>query len=319
VSHLLPLPGLDGSNPLAFLAALGTLVVLDQLSLSSTSPDWLQEKPSLSWGIANCPNVPVLHLPGHTPSHTEFAEFLNSRLARSVEDHWSARVVRMLELGFRKDANRDFRWIKETAFPPRPENRLRLDWVTALSCESVIDADSQLQTVRCDYLIGNLKSLMAASTVGHLQRSLFADWDYADGLSNQSLHWEPGEDRRHAHQWHQPSGDPTRRWRGGMLGANRLALEAWPLYPSFPHGPDRVTTRGFRGTRADSTFWTWPLWNSRLTTDGVASILSLSALHSEIGRGEGTSFFSFGVAAAFRSQRILVGKTPNLTPSIAVE
>ena len=226
------------------------------------------------------------------------------------------------------------------AVPPRPADRHRLDWVTALSCESALDADSQLQTVRCDYLIGNLKSLLAGAGADHLRRTLFDAWDYADGLSNQSLHWESSEDRRHAYQWHQPNGDPTRKRRGGMLGANRLALEAWPLFPSFPDGGDRVRTRGFRGNRAGSTFWLWPLWRSRLTPDAVASILSLpnimpSAGDTDLLRGLGVtadstvinpgrgnfdadSLRGLGVTAVYRSRRILVGKTPNLTPADAI-
>jgi CRISPR-associated endonuclease/helicase Cas3 len=222
----------------------------------------------------------------------------------------------MLELGLPKDAKRDFLPIRQLASPPLLQDRHRLDWVTALSCEAAIDADSQLQTVRCDYLIGNLKSLMALTKADHLQRSLFHNWDYADGLSNQSLHWEPSEDRRHAYQWYQPNGDPTRKKRGGMLGANRLALEAWPLFPSFPDGTERVHTRGFRGNRAMNTFWMWPLWSSCLTPDGVASMLSLLELQSN--SAETASLRDRGVTVVYRSQRILVGKTPNLTPADAI-
>src|SRR5262249_47524638 len=138
-----------------------------------------------------------------------------------------------------------------------------LDWVTALACEAVPEGASPLQTVRRDYLLGNLRSVMARTKAEQLRRALFEPWDYADSLDNQSLHWEPSEDRRHAYQWHMPNGDPTRKKRGGMLGANRLALEAWPLFPSFPAG-SRAATRGFQGNRASDTFWTWPLWRQPL-------------------------------------------------------
>ncbi|MDY3556760.1 hypothetical protein R5W24_005930 [Gemmata sp. JC717] len=252
----------------------------------------------------------MLHLPAPPPATVAFADFLAAGLAKRVEDHSAAWVVRMLELGLPKGAARDFASIARHAVPPRPEDRHRLDWVTALSCESAIDADSQLQTVRCDYLLGNIRSVMHRTGAGHLHRALFAPWDYGDSLNNQSLHWEPSEDRRHAYQWLVPTNSRSRE-TGGMLGANRLALEAWPLFPSFPDG-DRVRTRGFRGNRAASTFWLWPLWDSCLTADGVTSMLSLRGLQADPLGAD--SLRGFGVVSVFRSQRILVGKTPNLTP-----
>ncbi len=131
------------------------------------------------------------------------------------------------------------------------------------------------------------------------------------------LHWEPSEDRRHAYQWHMPSGDPTRKKRGGMLGANRMALEAWPLFPSFPAG-QRVATRGFQGDRASDTFWTWPLWRHPLTKDAIASVLGLPALQAEAKEIDAQAMRDRGVFAAFRLQRILVGKTPNFTTALAL-
>ena len=155
-----------------------------------------------------------------------------------------------------------------------------MDWSVALACESVPEAASQLQTVRRDYLPDNLRSVMQRTRTEHLMRSLFQLWDYADALDNQSLHWEPTEDRRHAYQWNMPSGDPTRKRRGGMLGANRLALEAWPLFPSFPDR-DRVQTRGFMGNRVSNTFWIWPLWNFPATLPVIESLMSLEALQQK--------------------------------------
>src|SRR5439155_5438514 len=60
----LALPGLDGSNPLAFLAALGILVVCDRLSRMTDHPDWLGGPVKLSWGNGNSHHAPVLHIVG---------------------------------------------------------------------------------------------------------------------------------------------------------------------------------------------------------------------------------------------------------------
>jgi CRISPR-associated endonuclease/helicase Cas3 len=274
----------------------------------------LAQSPKLSWGISDGLYLPMLHF-SSLPSQDEFVETLVNFLPRTIDEHPSAWVVQMLEAGNKKDADRDYQIIKRLASQPRQTDRANLDWITALSCESAIDADSQLQTVRCDYLIGNLKTVLQRTLADHLARSLFQPWDYADALDNQSLHWEPTEDRRHAYQWHMPSGDPTRKLRGGMLGANRLALEAWPLFPSFPDG-DRVNTRGFRGNRANNTFWTWPLWQFPATVPVIESLLSLPELQKATEQFNPPT--AQGIHSVFRLQRILVGKTPNFTTAVAL-
>ncbi len=309
--HALPLTGLDGANPLAFLAALGTLVACDQLSQSANVPDWLRGRIALSWGWEGVPGVPVLHLWGEPPPTVVFAEFLAGRLERTPEAHPMAAAVSILEVA--EKARRDR--IRQFHPPVGAGDRSARDWLAALLCETIPAAASQLQTVRRDYLLGNLRSVMQRTEGEHLCRSLFEPWDYADSLNNQSLHWEPSEDRRHAYQWLVPTNARSRE-TGGMLGANRLALEAWPLFPSFPEGNERVRTRGFRGNRAANTFWLWPLWSSCLTANGIASILSLSELQSDPIAAD--PLRELGVTAAYRSQRILVGKTPNLTPADAI-
>ena len=321
--HRLPLPGLDGGNPLAFLAAIGTLVVCHELSRSENSPEWLAGPVALSWGSDGFPHMPVLHLPGAPASTGVFVEALAELLPRSPDRHACIWAVKMLD-ALLNEKSRDLAdLIHEQCKFVQEIDRPRLDWVTALAVEqrkvkgkdSAPDAASRLQTVRRDYLLDNIRQVMKLTQAAHLERSLFHTWDYADSLANQSLHWEPTEDRRHAYQWHMPSGDPTRNKRGGMLGANRLALEAWPLFPSFATG-DRVATRGFKGYRASDTFFSWPLWNRPLSVDVVASLLALNPLQSEepIIR----DFQHCNVSLGFRSQRILVGKTPNLTTARAI-
>jgi CRISPR-associated endonuclease/helicase Cas3 len=100
-----------------------------------------------------------------------------------------------------------------------------------------------------------------------------------------------------------------------MLGANRLALEAWPLFPAFPAG-DRIQTRGFSGVRANDTTWTWPLWGQPLTPDAVGAVLGLAALQAE--EADLDALHRLGVHVVFHCQRILIGKTPNLTAAAAL-
>jgi CRISPR-associated endonuclease/helicase Cas3 len=307
----LPLHGLDGANPLAFLAALGTLVACDHLSRSDIGPEWLHGSVALSWGSGYSPQTPVLHLPTVVPSATEFVKYLGEHLPRTPESHPCARVVKVLSNGNNDVAQS----IRELCGAPQEKDRPCLDWMTALILETAPEAASQLQTVRRDYLLDNIRQVMYLTKDNHLERSLFQTWDYADGLANQSLHWEPTEDRRHAYQWHMPSGDPTRKKRGGMLGANRLALEAWPLFPSFP-AANRSATRGFKGNRAYNTYFTWPLWTCPLTVDAVTSLLALEALQIE--EPSHRDLRHYNVPFAFRAQRILVGKTPNFTTARSI-
>jgi len=304
--HVLPLPGLDGANPLAYLAALGTLVVCHRLARAHDCPPWLQGPVSLSWDR----HTPVLHFPGTPPAPEALVEFWAAHCPCVLDVHPARFAVALFEN--KDDLARRFR---QYAVGEGGADREVLDWIGAHLSDIAPEATSQLLTVRRDYFPDNLRSILGRCRSEHLFRALFRPWDYADALDNQSLHWEPSEDRRHAYQWHMPSGDPTRKKRGGMLGANRLALEAWPLFPLIPTG-GRLATRGFQGNRARDTFWTWPLWRQPLSRDAVASLLGLRFAPS----AETTppDFRPLGVFAVFRLQRILVGKTPNLTTAVAI-
>lgn len=295
----LVLEGLDGSNPLAFLAALGTF-----RSIALHAP---QLNFQLSWAKVQGAWRPVLSSNSNDElSKHSLLNMLDDCLRASDRDHPSLRLATMVDLfGVRKS-------FRDASASAALGDREDAEW---LSCNSsdISDASSisQLQTTRRDYHSINIKGLMDGTSREHLNRSLFSPWDYSDPIAGVSLHLEPREDRRHAYQWYMPSGDPTRSTSGGMIGANRLALEAWPLFQSLPR-TDKLVTVGFRGLKANNTRFYWPIWSKRIDRDTLHSLLSLRTLDST-DETDVVGLQSLGIEVVYCCRRILVGKTPNLT------
>jgi len=313
-TNALRLPGLDGSNPLGFLAALGLLRVVDASTPTDAQP------PRMQWVTAGATWVPELFGARDVAGSEEaLLEHLQGILAPSLDQHTARHWRTVLEGGH--EARRRLATSQEAEV---------LDWLggvgiaTSPSVERPEDHDTQLRTARRDYHLLALEPILAETTAGHLRRTLFSLWDYADPMEKLSLHLDPADDRRHAYQWNKPSGDPSRSKRGSMLGANRLAIEAFPLLPTLPTARGRATA-GFRGRRSTDTFWRWPIWTVPITAALVPPVLNLADLqpgpHDKsdgIGHAAALRLRERGIAAVFESQRILVGKTPNLTPARAV-
>lgn len=95
---------------------------------------------------------------------------------------------------------------------------------------------------------------------------------YDDAVEKQSIRWDPADDSRYATRWRNPSGDPARKRSGSVLGANRLAFEALPLFPCFAAG-ERLATTGFIPLDRAPHF-TWPVWSAAWGVDAVRSALS---------------------------------------------
>jgi hypothetical protein len=290
------LDGLDGSNPLAFLAALGTLRMLTlALPIEAVKMSW--EPYDGAWRprlFAHC-------------SSEELVSLLTKSLKSDRTAHPSYFVGNDDQISsFYELARKGGHFEQE------------LDqWIIALTSDIHPNATSQLQLTRRDYFAGNLDQIMANTTPVSLHQTLFQPWRYDDKLSGQSLHIEATEDRRHAYQWHQPSGDPTRNKSGNMLGANRLAIEAIPLFLGLPSSnPDRLSVTGWTGVRSDDSRWTWPIWSSQICLSVIRSLLALKDLQTDV--PDVGILRERGILAAYRCRRILVEKTPNLTPAIAI-
>lgn len=294
------LKGLDGSNPLAFLAALGTLrTVALALSDEPVKMSWEQQdgawRPRLWCSLAS--------------DSDSFLAKLDSSLIRDRAAH----PTQFIDY---KSSNKD-----AVAFYDSVRNGGLIApekdaWIASLTNDVHPDATSPLQLTRSDYFVGNLDQVLEKTTADHLRSTLFLSWRYDDALSGQSLHLEPSEDRRHAYQWNQPSGDPNRNKSGNMLGANRLAIEALPLFLGLPSSnPARLFMTGWTGVRSDDSTWTWPIWETKCSLAVVKSILGLADLQEL--QPPLDRLLPIGLRAIYRSRRILVEKTPNLTPSTA--
>jgi CRISPR-associated endonuclease/helicase Cas3 len=295
------LRGIDGSNPLAFLAALGTLRTLAlALPAEPAKMSWEQSegawRPRLWCSLGNNSDAII--------------EKIDSALVRSRLTH----PTRFIDY---KSSNKDATEFYQSVRAGKSIDPEQAAWIASLTNDIHPDATSPFQLTRSDYFVGNLDQVMANTTVDHLRNALILRWQYDDPLNGQSLHIEPAEDRRHAYQWNQPSGDPNRNRSGNMLGANRLAIESLPLFLGLPSkNPSRLLMTGWTGVRSDDAAWTWPIWEIRSTLDVVKSTVSLAELQASAPKPD--RLIALGVRVIYRSRRILVEKTPNLTPSVCM-
>lgn len=307
--HTLSLPGLRAETPLGFFAALGLLRFLDRRGL-------LQES-RLGWVQGGAGWTATLQCDASEEGALDEAPLLDSLLA-ALNDHPAAHPARdwaaVRDVDTKKSGKlAELRTLLQ-ALAATPDAA----WASAWGVEPLPDVTredkrfSQLQVSRKDYHVKAVLNLLAGIEREHLSRTLLHAWDYADPMEGVSLHIDPTEDRRHAYQWNQPAGDPDRKSRGNMIGASRLAIEAYPLFPAV-HLGTASQTLGFRGTSVRTARWTWPVWEDSLNLSEICVLLNLAELQQEQPAAE--SLAARGIRAAFRSRRILVGKTPNLTPA----
>ena len=159
--------------------------------------------------------------------------------------------------------------------------------------------------LRTSTFLGNGARLTEKTGPQHLREALFGPWRYAD--KGYSLRWDPDDAKEYALRWR----DPSIGGVSSVRGANRLAFEALPLFPTVPTETGLRTT-GFY-TRGRAHEFTWPVWTQPVTVDTVRSLLSLRELEQEIpNRAE---LHAMGVADIFRVQRVRIGQGANFKVS----
>lgn len=301
-NHTLHLSGLSGGNPLAFLATLGTFRLVSETD----------DKARLSWTRHANAWTPVFHL--STPLSTEvLLQTLKQKLDR-MADH----PVFTFSNNLRIPAQR-FRKLASDAVEKllKQEDSIEQSFLVAFGCDAIqTDAreieDTALRTMSGaghQHFLKFMNELAKSAEVSHLREALFGPWLYRDPGAN--LRFDPEDDRRYALRWKNPSQDASTTVRG----ANRLAVEGIPMLPTMPVGKLLETT-GFTGHKSNNTFWTWPIWEHPVSLDVCRSLLSLATLSDT--HPDRAELRSRGILAAYRSQRITVGKFRNFTPAQSV-
>lgn len=293
------LNGLDAGNPLAFLAALGTL--------RSLSLAWPDADIRLHWGPASGGLRPYLSINPTTDEQALILALIEQLRQLSTNP----------AITFTNDLSVSHEAFRAAACYAQQHacvnNRIGADFIAAFACDALIDTktgivqDTAWRTMSGaghQHFLGFMQVLTTETTAEQVRDALFTPWRYTD--PGPSLRWDPMDDRRYALRWNEPSGDPIRTVRG----ANALAIQALPLYPTQPRGTTLATT-GFSRVPRKGTYFTWPIWEHPLPLDVVRSLLAQRDLQSLDPTPK--QLRALGIIEVFRSQRITQGKYRNFT------
>ncbi|MEX0776836.1 MAG: hypothetical protein WD042_14120 [Phycisphaeraceae bacterium] len=293
------LPGLDGTNPLGFLAALGVLYL-------GTTPNFPMP---MHWERAGATWRP--RLTNGPTGIKSLVQHLRTRFANIGLGLWNLDN----RLPFQADRLREemINAISEAS----PKARYHTDMLSALGVPSVMDdtgcfRDTALRMVRSGDSAGNgllayARRILEETTDDNLESALADSWKHED--ENCALRWDPAEHHGYAHQWTNPSKERTVSVRGG----NWLALAAMSLLTTISECCE-VGTIAFGRPDGKRQCLTWPIWTRPVSLNVVRSLLTLSALHQA--NPKTTDLERLGIGAIYRCDRIMTSTYyRNFTPA----
>lgn len=256
--HDLPLRGLDGSNPLAFLAALGVLNVV-----SDQSPDarlrWQYEgtwRPVLVSGYAS----------------------IGALVATLDEDQQDCISDAALALAY--DGKRDLKsppmrfrdYLLALSTEAEARKRRSIDWASSFATDIAVDNNGNIKPTALHFTAGQQQFLQMANelveqvTKDDLLGAIDGPWTYSRPLP--VMGWDATSSRDYALRASNPSTDK----KMGVPGADWLALRGLASYPTVPRG-SRVLTTGCGGGWKDGWFC-WPVWTVALHRSVVRTLVA---------------------------------------------
>ncbi len=265
------LTGLDGANPLGFLAALGVLRVLDHRSRGHN-----RARPGLSWVdegswrpvVHGCPSLDAIigeiledkatwqDDPAFLLSYDGSGDALvdprraKSKLTRDLKPKPKAMRQFLEALASRAGAERSATEL--------PLLRRALDTAAAYGSETVQDNNGNTKPTALHFTAGQqqflkaVAELQAGVTKEDLEEALAGPWRRESTLPN--MGWDSTNARFYALRATNPSGDK----KTTVAGADWLAFIGLGVLPAFPRG-GRLVTTGISGGWKDSAI-TWPIW-----------------------------------------------------------
>jgi hypothetical protein len=291
--HEIQLKGLDGGNLLGYLAALGTLRVL---TLAEPDAQVRMSWREMAWW------TPVIHN-AQIATDEQVVETLAMKICPPMDANAAFQQDHLDEplLGFREN-------LRAAALAGREE----ADFYAAIGSDAFSESDKEpkpattaLRAIGAgnnDGFLGLMRTIHQDTRIEHLFKALFNSWDYSDPPP--FMRWDPNEYRPHALRADDPAKD---RKRNNVRGANRLAIEALPLFPMVP---ERRQARTVAFTKQNGeVIVTWPIWSEPLSLDAVRSLLVLDEVQS----ADPSVMARRGIAQVFRAQRFTDGKYRNFS------
>lgn len=256
---MIKLTALDGSNPLGFLAALGTLTVLHDRGLDTARLAWREEG---TW----CPLVYGL----------DSVEQLVDHVMADLET-WGEEPA--LGLTYPDKSGKK----TEQDLKPPPErfasylNEMRAlggrsaELASAFATDVAVDNNGATKPTSLHFTAGQQRFLTMVHELHDavqredIEEALEGPWRYARDLP--VMGWDATTARLYALR----ASDPSKDKKLGVPGADWLAFIGLRLLPVVPRGTSVFTT-GVVGRWKTSDF-SWPLWTVPLTRPVVASLL----------------------------------------------
>ena len=301
------LSALRADNPIGFLAALGTLRLIE-----NARPEW---QPKLQWlnqGFWSAALTLVSDL-----SLDDVVSAITDQIANrgnSLEFTW-AKVIATTPAIFREHAAIAF----NTA---RFDHRTSVDFFAAFGTEAALSGSERLGRDRkikptqlcmtsgqmnflekirevCKLLV-QPRSADSTDLRATMTDALNGPWNYSD--DQHSLFWDPTNEAIHALSAYDPSGKGKQT---SMREVVYLAAESLSFFPVVSRKGKVRTTCFFTGEDDEPRFH-WPVWECPLSHLTIRSLLQLAELEHPA-KNE-LALNRRGVQAVFRSRRQSTGK-----------
>ena len=279
------LEGLDGTNPLGFLAALGVQVIFASES----------EQPRLWWTKGVAPHAVVdknFTVDRITDQALRIFALWESSPALNPKHLDGSALSRADEL---KLSPEDIRTYLSQVNERNPSSYL----ISALVAEGSLDNSHVAKPSDLYFTAGQQKFLdMARKILRGTSRSdvlegLEGPWTYSSKLP--SLMWDVNDDRVYA----LTANSPTREKKLTNPGPEALAIFGLTLYQVFA-GRNRTLTPGCSGDWK-AGYYTWPLWSKPSYLNTVKSLLAHTSLNSPKETNHQYWFNSWGITTVFKS------------------
>lgn len=259
------LEGVDGSNPLGFLAALGLLRVV----------------PGAKLGFSEDGSFRAF-VDGLEKSESDLATIVaaDAKAGANEGAPWRFTYIKAAtkkqgpqEVADLKPPPDDFKRFLATCIEAwLTGNDEAAAYAAAYATDIAVDGKGNTKptafhfTAAQQTFLGAVEGIQASVTQEWVETSLFRGHGERPGSN---LRWDPGAERNWALMANNPSGDGT------LVDAplEWLAFRGLPLLPSFPRGT-RIITTGVVG-RGDEMTFTWPLWSTPASLQTARSALQV--------------------------------------------